>query len=148
MSSYLFVACEYELPTLYSPKLHKPDGSEINVFESEEDLYDLEIIPGMIFDEITYYTNLPNIYHLNFAYTEERCQRLYDYLINNCKKYKKCEICSIWLVNSATKRSFKKGIKRELKNLKDISLNLNELNVDVLKYILDSDGAPKKLTLY
>ena len=23
MSSYLFIACEYELATLYSPKLHK-----------------------------------------------------------------------------------------------------------------------------
>ena len=107
MSSFLFIACEYELPTLYSPKLHKPDGREINVFQSEDDLYDLEIIPGMVFYDIPYYTKLSNIYDLNFTYTEERCQRLYDYLINNCKRYKKCEIWSIWLANCATKRSFK-----------------------------------------
>ena len=91
MSSCLFIACEYELPTLYSPKLHKPDGREINVFQSEDDLYDLEIIPGMVFYDIPYYTKLSNIYDLNFRYPEERCQRLYDYLINNCKRYKKCE---------------------------------------------------------
>ena len=148
MSSCLFIACEYELPTLYSPKLHKPDGREINVFQSEDDLYDLEIIPGMVFYDIPYYTKLSNIYDLNFRYTEERCQRLYDYLINNCKRYKKCEIWSIWLANCATKRSFKNDIKNELKNLEVISLPLNELTVDTLKYILDSDEPPKKLTLY
>lgn len=148
MSSCLFIACEYELPILYSPKLHKPDGREINVFQSEDDLYDLEIIPGMVFYDIPYYTKLPNIYDLNFRYTEERCQRLYDYLISNCKKYKKCEIWSIWLANCATKRSFKNNIKKELKNLETISLPLNELTVDILKYILDSGETPKKLTLY
>ena len=34
------------------------------------------------------------------------------------------------------------------KNLEVISLPLNELTVDTLKYILDSDETPKKLTLY
>ena len=94
------------------------------------------------------FAKLSNIYDLNFRYTEERCQRLYDYLINNCKRYKKCEIWSIWLANCATKRSFKNDIKNELKNLEVISLPLNELTVDTLKYILDSDETPKKLTLY
>lgn len=148
MSSYLFIACEYELPTLYSPKLHKPDGREINVFQCEDDLYDLEITPGMVFYDIPYYTKLSNIYDLNFRYTEERCKRLYDYLISNCKRYKKCEVWSIWLANCATKRSFKNDIKKELKNLEVISLPLNELTVDILKYILDSNETPKKLTLY
>ena len=41
MSSYLFIACEYQLATLYSPKLHKPDGRKINVFQCEDDLYDI-----------------------------------------------------------------------------------------------------------
>ena len=89
MSSYLFIACEYQLATLYSPKLHKPDGRKINVFQCEDDLYDLEITPGMEFYDIPYYTKLSNIYDLNFRYTPERCEMLYDYLISNCKGYKK-----------------------------------------------------------
>ena len=44
--------------------------------------------------------------------------------------------------------SFSNDIKNELKNLEVISLPLNELTVDTLKYILDSDETPKKLTLY
>ena len=143
MSSYLFIACEYQLATLYSPKLHKPDGRKINVFQCEDDLYDLEITPGMEFYDIPYYTKLSNIYDLNFRYTPERCERLYDYLISNCKRYKKWEIWSIWLANCATKRTFKNGIKRELKNLEVISLPLDELTVDILKYVLDSNETPK-----
>lgn len=45
MSLYIFIACEYELPTLYSPKLHTPNGKRIAVYQSEEDLDHLEIIP-------------------------------------------------------------------------------------------------------
>lgn len=113
------------------------------MFQCEDDLYDLEITPGMEFYDIPYYTKLSNIYDLNFRYTPERCERLYDYLISNCKRYKKCEIWSIWLANGATKRTFKNGIKRELKNLEVISLPLDELTVDILKYVLDSNETPK-----
>ena len=80
MSSSLFIACEYQLATLYR---------KINVFQCEDDLYDLEITPGMAFYDIPYYTKLSNIYDLNFRYTPERCEMLYDYLISNCKGYKK-----------------------------------------------------------
>lgn len=148
MSDYKFIACEYELPTLYSPKLHKPDGRGINVFQCEDDLYDLKIISGMDYYDIPYYTKLQNIYDLNFRYTEERCQRLYNYLTSNCKRYKKCEVWSIWLANCSTKRSFKSDIKKELKNLEVISIPLTDLSVYILKYILDSDITPIKLTLY
>lgn len=58
------------------------------MFQCEDDLYDLEITPGMAFYDIPYYTKLSNIYDLNFRYTPERCEMLYDYLISNCKGYK------------------------------------------------------------
>lgn len=148
MSFYTFIACEYALPTLYSPKLHKTDGTEITIFQYEDDLNDLEITPGSLYYDVSYYTKLPKIYDLNFRYTEDRCQRLYDYLINNCKNFKKCEIWCIWLANCSNKKNFHNDISKELKNLKEVSLSLSELTLDKLKEVLDSYETPRKLLLY
>lgn len=149
MSFYKFIACEYDLPTLYSPKLHNADGTEITIFDNEDDLNDLEIIPEIeYYDDVKYYTKLANIYSLNLKYTEERGQRLYHYLMSNCKKYKKCEIWSIWLANCKNKKTFSNDIRKELSNLKVISLPINELTIDVLKHVLNSGETPFKLSLY
>lgn len=114
----------------------------------EDNLNDLEVIPGMVFYDIPYYTKLSNIYDLSFTYAEEGCQLLYNYLVSNCKQYKKCEIWSIWLANCVSKNAFRDGIKKELKNLKVTSLPLSELTVDILKEVLCSGETPRKLTLY
>jgi predicted RNA methylase len=106
MSFYRFIACEYDLPTLYRPKLHKADGTKFNVFQFEDDFDYLEITPEILYSDVSYYTKLPNIYDLNFRYTEDRCERLYEYLINSCKRSKKCEIWFICLVNSKNKKLF------------------------------------------
>ncbi|MBO3444882.1 hypothetical protein [Clostridium sp. CCUG 7971] len=148
MSFYTFIACEYELPTLYSSKLHKADGTKITTFQYEDDLNDLEITPGSLYYDVSYYTKLSKIYDLNFRYTEDRCQRLYDYLINNCKNFKKCEIWSIWLANCSSKKNFHNDISKELENLKEVSLSLSELTFDKLKKVLDSYETPRKLLLY
>jgi len=148
MSFYRFIACEYDLPTLYSPKLHKADGTKINVFQCEDDFNDLEIIPGTLYSDVSYYTKLPNIYDLNFEYTEDRCERLYEYLINNCKRSKKCEIWVICLANSKSKKSFLRDISEELKNLKEISCPVSKLTVGKLKEILDSYDTPQKLIIF
>lgn len=148
MSFYKFIACEYELPGLYNSRLYKPDDTETNMIKYEDNLNDLEVIPGMVFYDIPYYTKLSNIYDLSFTYAEEGCQLLYNYLVSNCKQYKKCEIWSIWLANCASKNAFRDGIKKELKNLKVTSLPLSELTVDILKEVLCSGETPRKLTLY
>lgn len=148
MSFYTFIACEYALPTLYSSKLHKTDGTEITIFQNEDDLNDLEIAHGCLYDDVFYYTKLPEIYELNFRYTEDRCQRLYDYLKKNCQKSKKCEIWSIWIANSSSKKNFQNDISKELKNLKEIFIPLSELTLDKLKEVLDSYNTPTKLLLY
>ena len=97
ISIYQFIASEYELPALLSPKLHHPDGRD-KKFESIEDLGDLEIVReiiGYLFVDITIYTKLPYIYRLNLEYTPERGQRLWEYLKANCQSGKRCEVWSI-----------------------------------------------------
>ena len=97
ISVYQFIASEYELPALLSPKLHHPDGRD-KKFESIEDLGDLEIVREMIgylFVDITAYTKLPYIYRLNLDYTPERGQRLWEYLKTNCQSGKRCELWNI-----------------------------------------------------
>lgn len=95
---YQFIASEYELPALLSPKLHYPDGKDKNEFESSDDLDDLEIVQEMIgylSVDITAYTKLKHVYRLNMEYTPERGQRLYEYLQHHCQPGQRCELWTI-----------------------------------------------------
>ena len=103
MSYYSFIACEYKLPALYSPKLNNSD---------------------------------------------DRCKQLYNYLINNCERWKKCEVWSICLANARSKRTFKMGIKDALEDLAEITVSLNELTQEHIKYTLYEGSTPIRLMIY
>lgn len=130
ISIYQFIASEYELPALLSPKLHHPDGRE-KKFEAIEDLGDLEIVREMIgylFVDITIYTKLPYIYRLNLEYTPERGQRLWDYLKANCQSGKRCEVWSIDMDAEDLG-----SIQEELLHLKRVYTTVEELSLDMLE---------------
>ena len=149
MSYYSFIACEYKLPALYSPKLHNPDGTHKYRIDSEDDFNELEIFQTETYYlDIEYYTKLPYIYHLNFVYSDARCKQLYDYLMSNCEKWKKCEVWSIYLANARSKRTFKMDIKEALENLEEIIVSLEELTEEHIKYTLYEGSTPIRLMIY
>lgn len=152
MSLYQFIASEYELPELLSPKIHRIGVEKIEV-ACEEDLGDLEIYPEPLeenYADIPYYTKLPYIYGINFEYTEERTQRFYQYLHSHGRKGKKLEIWTIWLANGKTKKTFRESLTQELVNLKKQSISLDALNIKHLTSIMhfhDSKEIPTPTVL-
>lgn len=115
---------------MLSPKLHYPDGRDRSQFESMDDLGDLEIVQEMIgylFVDITAYTKLKHIYRLNLEYTEERVQRLYEYLKQNCRSGQRCEL---WTIDLGAEQW--EQIREELVHLHRTYTTVEELSVDVL----------------
>ena len=129
ISLYQFIASEYELPALLSPKLHYPDGRD-KKFESLDDLGDLEIVQEMIgylFVDITAYTKLKNIYRLNLDYTPERGQRLYEYLKQNCQPGQRCEV---WTIDMAAQK--KEDIQEQLVHLQRACVTADALTMELV----------------
>ena len=141
ISLYQFIASEYELPALLSPKLHYPDGRD-KKFESLDDLGDLEIVQEMIgylFVDITAYTKLKLVYRLNLDYTPERGQRLYEYLKQNCKPGQRCEV---WTIDMAAQK--KEDIQEQLVHLQRTYVTVDELTMDVVAKECDNGALEKE----
>ncbi len=95
-----------------------------------DDLGDLEIVQEMIgylFVDITAYTKLKHIYRLNLEYTEERVQRLYQYLKKNCQSGQRCEL---WTIDLGAEQW--EQIHEELVHLHRTYTTTEELSMEVL----------------
>lgn len=128
MSVYYFLSTsDKNFPDLLSPKKHRPDGSAMNVFSCEEDLYELEIIKEHTggYRDIPFYTKLPFIYTIDWQFTKERCSRLFEHIKANAEGKNKYELHRIWLANCISKSSFRKDIQNGVDSVKKISLSLN-----------------------
>ncbi len=139
MSSYSFIAADYELPEVENSKERvitvkeaielgiKPHefmpwekmnpNDKILFFEKESDLGELVIRKSNGYEEnIRLYTDKPFIYSVGFRYTESRAKQLLKYLKENIIEGYQLELWCIWLGD-------KQNIKPNFKNYKEISLN-------------------------
>jgi len=122
MSIFSFIASDYELPEVENKKvktitvkeairLRMPANKlmpwekmnpedKLLIVNDEEDLDELEIkhIPMSHHDEnITWYSNKPFVYSVEFRYTEKRGQQLLDYIKANTKEDHELELWHVWL---------------------------------------------------
>jgi hypothetical protein len=120
MSSYSFIATDYELPekdntkTKYITvqeaidlgiKAHElmpweemDPNTKILYFENEDDLYELEITredPDRY--EVSWYTDKPFIYSVEFKYSDLNIKQLLEYIKENISEGQRLELWSIWI---------------------------------------------------
>lgn len=120
MSSYSFIAVDFEIPELDNPKARiitvkeaiefglkppypmtwesmNPDAKLLN-FENESDLGELVITKGTPYEDIVrQHTDKPLIYSIGLVFSKSRVNRLLEYLKENIKEEKELELWSIWL---------------------------------------------------
>lgn len=138
MSSYSFIATDYEIPEVKNSKkriitvqeaielgikAHKfmpwekrnPD-EKIVFFEKESDLGELVIKKGTNFEKnVRWYTHKPLIYSIYFQYSELRAKQLLEYLKENISEGHQLELWLIWLDD-------KQSIKPNIVNYEELSI--------------------------
>lgn len=144
MSSYSFIATDYEIPEVKNSKeriitvqeamelgikAHKfmpwekmnPD-EKILLFEKESDVGELVIKKGTNFEKnVRWYTNKPLIYSIYFHYSELRVKQLLEYLKENISEGHQLELWLIWLDD-------KQSIKPNIFNYEEFSIgNLKQM---------------------
>lgn len=144
MSSYSFIATNYEIPEVKNSKeriitvqeaielgikAHKfmpwekmnPD-EKILLFEKESDVGELVIKKGTNFEKnVRWYTNKPLIYSIYFHYSELRVKQLLEYLKENISEGHQLELWLIWLDD-------KQSIKPNIFNYEEFSIgNLKQM---------------------
>ncbi|WP_459481560.1 hypothetical protein [Clostridium saccharoperbutylacetonicum] len=144
MSSYSFIATDYEIPEVKNSqeriitvqeaielgiKAHKfmpwekmnPD-EKILLFEKESDVGELVIKKGTNFEKnVRWYTNKPLIYSIYFDYSKLRVKQLLEYLKENISEGHQLELWLIWLDD-------KQSIKPNIFNYEEFSIgNLKQM---------------------
>ena len=121
MSSYSFIASDYELPEVENPKIKyitvkeaielgikphelvpwedmSPDD-QVLIVKDQKDFDELTIKKHArnLFEDISWYTNKPYIYNVQFCYSENRAKQLISYLQENIRENYHPECWTIWL---------------------------------------------------
>lgn len=146
MSAYSFIASDYELPEIENTKARtitvqeaiklgikphelvpweemNPD-EKILYFEQECDLYELVIRKDSTYDKnVSWYTQKPFIYTIEFRYTDSRGSKLLEYLKKNLKIGHSIELWSIWLDDK--------------QSVEPVTYDISEISLEHLKQLYD-----------
>ncbi len=138
MSRYCFIAStDSGLPTVNH---HQPDERGRIFFETEDELGDLyieRISKTETYADVEYYTDLPEIYDVDFTADVKRVEELIAYLQFNVKRGKQYELFQIWLANAINDRKYKQGIKQGLEKLHKLTFSVDNLDTDTFIKLFD-----------
>lgn len=139
MSAFDFLATDdREFPRLYSQKKHDASGKPIFRFDSEEDLYELELIPVLreeTYEDVLHYTNLPYILEADWQCSAERCRKLLQHLREHMKPNKQYEFWHIWLANAHSPKTYQKDIAQGKNNMVKAGMNIMETDEEALQQV-------------
>lgn len=139
MSSFSFIATDYDIPEVYNSKekvitireamelgikadtftpLEEMDpNAKITYYENRSDLGELIINQSTLFEEnVRWYTDKPLIYSVIFEYSEQRANQLLKYLKDNIRPGQNLELWLIWLDE-------KQVVQPKKFNCEEISIN-------------------------
>lgn len=149
MSLYQFVACDNELPELFSHKKRLQSGEMKSCFNTIEDFTDLEILRPIneYYDDIPYYTNKKYIYSLEWSYSYDNCKKLWQYLKDIYSDDMEIEI---WSISLCDYYRLEEEILSKLEKTKIVFSNIDKLSIDILKTSVeggDCGNIPKVLII-
>ena len=132
MSLYQFIACDKELPELFSNKKRLQNGEMKRSFNTIEEYTDLEILCPLneFYDDIPYYTNKKHIYSLEWDYTDVNCEKLWQYLKDIHSDNMEIEI---WSISLCDYYRLEEEILFKLKNTKRVYCPIYKLSINILK---------------
>ena len=155
MSSYVFLATNYEMPEIdYTGKRYitvkeaidlgiKPNkwlpweemdpNARVLFFENKEDLHELVITKDDYYD-VSNYTSYSFIYEVDFIYTESRTQQLLQYIKENMKEGQILEMWRVWL-----------GHEDDVLNIPYTRYNYEELSLNDLMPLYNREHEKYKL---
>ncbi len=138
MSSFSFIATDYDIPEVYNSKEKvitvreamelgiKADiipweemdpNTKIVYYKNRSDAGELVINRSTLFEEnVRWYTDKPLIYSVNFDYSEPRANQLLKYLKDNIRPGQHLELWLIWLDE-------KQVVQPKIFNCEEISIN-------------------------
>ncbi len=145
MSLYQFIACDNELPELFSNKKRLHNGEMERIFNFVEDDTDLEILcPMDYYDDIPYYTNKKHIYSLEWVDSDDNCKRLWQYLREIHRDDMEIEI---WSISLCDYNRLENEILSKLNKSKRVYCPMNKLSMDILKASVEYVDTPKVLII-
>lgn len=131
MSRYCFIASDDgSLPEVYEEPIIV--GGHIFV-ENEDEPEDLWIVKTDYDDQYTdveYYTNLPEIYNLDFGIDKKKIAEFIEYLKKNIKYNKKYEVFQIWLANARNRGTYRTTLKKGLENLHKVTMSIDMISTE------------------
>jgi hypothetical protein len=132
MSLYQFIACDNELPELFSNKKRLQNGEMKRYFNTMEDFSDLEILcpSNEYYDDIPYYTNKKHIYSLEWGYSDDNCKKLWQYLKDVHSDDKEIEL---WSISLCDYYRLEEEILYKLEKTKRIYCPIYKLSIELLK---------------
>ncbi len=138
MSSFSFIATDYNIPEVYNSKEKvitvreamelgiKADiipweeldpNTKITYYENRSDLGELVINRSTLFEgNVRWYTDKPLIYSVIFEYTKQRANQLLKYLKDNIRPGQHLELWLIWLDE-------KQVVQPKILNCEEISID-------------------------
>lgn len=117
-------------------------------FDSEQELQNLCVEKtdfDSTYEDVRYYTDLPEFYEISVGDSESQIQMLLTYLQENLKPNKKYELHQIWLVNSESKKR-KNNLLECAKTQHKLSANIYELGVkEIIRWFSENESVKIKL---
>ncbi|MDF2479473.1 MAG: hypothetical protein K0S24_4956 [Sphingobacterium sp.] len=142
MSLYQFIACDNELPELFSNKKRLQSGEMIKSFNTIEHYTDLEILCPIneYYDDIPYYTNKKHIYSLEWNYSDDNVKKLWQYL----KDIHSDDIeIEIWSISLCDFFRLEEEILYKLEKTKRVYCPMYKLSMDILKASVECGDSGK-----
>ncbi|MDF2944876.1 MAG: hypothetical protein K0S01_3734 [Herbinix sp.] len=146
MSLYQFIACDNEIPELFSNKKRLQNGDMKRCFNIIEDYTDLEVLCPIneYYDDIPYYTNKKYIYSLEWIYSDYNCKKLWQYLKDIHSDDMEIEI---WTISLCDFYRLEEEILFKLLKTKRVYSSSDKLTLDILRASVEGGDTPKVLII-